>query len=243
MGKTRWSIIFEDDHIIVIDKPAGMLSIPDRYREDIPNLLTSLRHHRDEIFVNHRLDKDTSGIILYSKTADAHAKFSALFESRNIDKRYMAIVNGIPIEEVGLIELKITLSKNKRKQMVIDQKGKLAVTKYRILETWKNFSLLEVKIITGRMHQIRIHMKAINCPIICDSTYGNEEGFFLSSIKRRYRRNKEVAEKPLLSRMALHAHSLTFVHPFTKEEMTLTSEMPKDMKAVIKQFGKVLGPK
>jgi len=239
MGKKRWNILFEDDHIIVVDKPAGLLSIPDRYSEDVPNLLSALRAYRDEIFVNHRLDKDTSGIILYSKSAASHQKFSELFESRKIDKKYKAIVHGVPIEEIGKIELKIALSKNKRKQMVIDQKGKLAISKYRILETWQNYSLLEVKIITGRMHQIRIHMKAINCPIVCDSTYGNEEGFFLSSIKRKYRRNKEVAEKPLLKRMALHAHELSFVHPFTNEEMILNSELPKDMNAVVNQFNKV----
>jgi len=239
MGKQRWNIIFEDDHIIVINKPAGLLSIPDRYSEEIPNLLTSLKNYRENIFVNHRLDKDTSGIILYTKTSDAHAAFSKLFEKRDIDKKYKAIVKGIPIEEIGQIELKIALSKNKRKQMVIDQKGKLAITKYRIVETWQNFALLELKIITGRMHQIRVHMKAINCPIICDSMYGNDDGFYLSSIKRKYRKNKDVKERPLLSRMALHAHELGFVHPFTKESMVLSSELPKDMKAVVNQFGKV----
>lgn len=243
MGKKRWEIIFEDDHIIVIDKPAGLLSIPDRYSEDIPNLFSSLKSYREEIFVNHRLDKDTSGIILFSKTTEAHAKFSHLFESRNIDKKYKTIIKGIPIEEVGQIELKIALSKNKRKQMVIDQKGKLAVTKYRILETWQNYSLLEVKIITGRMHQIRIHMKAINCPIICDSTYGDEGSFLLSSIKRKYRKSKDVEEKPLLSRMALHAHELTFDHPFTKEKITINADLPKDMRAVVNQLSKIFGSK
>lgn len=239
MKKARWNIIFEDDYIIVINKPAGMLSIPDRFDENIPNLYNILQNYRGEIYVNHRLDKDTSGIIMFSKTAESHAAFSKLFETRKIDKYYKAIVHGTPIESVGLIELKIALSKNKRKQMVIDQKGKLSKTKYRILKSWQSFSLLELKIITGRMHQIRVHMQAINTPIICDATYGNEDGFFLSSIKRKYRKNREQEERPLLSRMALHAHQLSFIHPFTKKEVSYSAELPKDMRAVIFQLDKI----
>lgn len=240
MGKDRWNIIFEDDYIMVINKPAGMLSIPDRFDENLPNLYNILKSAKGEIFVNHRLDKDTSGIIMFSKTAEAHSKFSRLFEDRKIDKFYKAIVHGTPIEEVGLIELNIGISKNKRKQMVIDKRGKVSVTKYRILKKWHAYSLLELKIITGRMHQIRVHMNAINCPIICDAMYGREEGFFLSSIKRKYRKQRDVEERPLLHRMALHAHQLTFKHPFTNEDVTFNADLPKDMRAVEFQLDKLL---
>ncbi|MBT8232257.1 MAG: RluA family pseudouridine synthase [Saprospiraceae bacterium] len=238
MGKQRWEILFEDDHIIVINKPAGLLTIPDRYDPDIPNLLSSLSKYRDNVFVNHRLDKDTSGIILFSKTENAHAAFSKIFEERKIDKKYKAIVHGVPIEEVGQIELKIAISKNKRKQMVIDQKGKISTTKYRILKSWINHSLLELKIITGRMHQIRIHMKAINCPIVADSTYGIDDAFYLSTIKRKYRKSSNTIEKPLLSRMALHSHELSFIHPITNKEVVFNAPLPKDMRAVVSQLDK-----
>jgi len=108
MKPLRWKIIFEDDFIIVVDKPAGYLSIPDRYDETIPNMYTSLKSFRDEIFVNHRLDKDTSGIMLFTKTEEAHKRFSRMFENREIDKHYFALVHNKPIEDIGLIELNLT---------------------------------------------------------------------------------------------------------------------------------------
>lgn len=239
MGKNRWSILHEDDHIIVIEKPAGLLVLPDRFDSEIQNLQDDLIKYRGEIFVNHRLDKDTSGVILFSKTAEAHKAFSDIFENRKIEKLYYTIVHGTPIEEVGQIDLNIGISRNKRKQMVIDQKGKRSITKYRTVKSWGLFSLLEVKILTGRMHQIRVHMQAINCPILCDNTYGIDDSFYLSQIKRKYRRSGDKVERPLLHRMALHAHTLKFIHPFTKEEAEYKCEMPKDMKAVEFQLDKL----
>ncbi len=240
MKPLRWKIIFEDDYIIVVDKPAGYLSIPDRYDETIPNMYTSLSAYRDEIFVNHRLDKDTSGIMLFTKSEEAHKRFSRMFENRKIDKHYFALVHNKPIEDVGLIELNLAQAKSKSKGMLIDHEGKQAISKYRIVKTWHQFSLVEVKLITGRMHQIRVHMKAINCPVICDTLYGNGEPFYLSSFKKKYRRNNNQEERPLLNRQALHAAQLHFEHAFTGEKVLLETEMPKDMRASINQMDKNL---
>jgi len=124
--------------------------------------------------------------------------------------------------------------------MLIDHEGKQAISKYRIVKTWHQFSLVEVKLITGRMHQIRVHMKAINCPIICDTIYGDGEPFYLSSFKKKYRRSSNQEEQPLLNRQALHATQLHFKHPFTGEDCFFETEMPKDMKASISQLDKTL---
>lgn len=237
----RWEILFEDEYFIIVNKPAHLLTIPDRYNEDIENLYTSLTQYRDEIYINHRLDKETSGVILFSKSEEAHKRMSTLFESRDVDKLYYTIVHNTPFEDVGLIEMNLSMSRNNRKRMVISEKGKVAQTKYRVVSSWDYYALLEVKLITGRMHQIRTHMQAIHCPILCDPMYGDGEAFYLSQIKKKYRSSKGREEKPLLERVALHAHQLEFVHPFTQEKIHVNAEMPKDMRAVTKQLDKVFG--
>ena len=241
MKSNRWEIVFEDDHLMVIDKPAGLLSIPDRYDPDIPNLYQSLLSYRESIYVNHRLDKDTSGLIVFSKTEECHKRLSELFENQNIEKLYKAILLGTPALEVAQIDLSISANRSGKKGMLVNPKGKTALTKYRVLKDWGSYALVELKLLTGRTHQIRVHMSAINCPIICDSLYGDGRSFFLSDIKMKYRRSHNKEEKALLSRQALHAHQLSFVHPVTNEEMLFNSELPKDMRAVINQLDKNLG--
>lgn len=240
MKSGRWSILYEDEHCLVVDKPAGLLSIPDRYDPEIPNLLDSLLSYRESILVNHRLDKNTSGIILFSKTTTAHKLFSEMFENRKLDKHYIAIVHGTPAEEVGMINLPLSPSKHTKRGMEVNIKGKEALTKFRILKSWGLYSLLEIKLLTGRMHQIRVHLQAIHCPIVCDEMYGDGTPFFLSSIKKKYRSPKERKERPLLSRQALHASKLSFIHPVSGEEISIESELHKDMRAVIHQLDKNL---
>ncbi len=235
----RWSIVFEDDHILVIDKPSGWLTIPDRYNNNALNLLTSLQSYRDTVFVNHRLDRETSGLITFSKTEATHKAMNQLFESRSINKHYQAIVKGVPQEEVGMIDLPIAPSEAGKKGMKIHQKGKTSHTKYRILKSYDYFSHLELKLLTGRMHQIRVHLKAIHCPIVCDSLYGDGQAFYLSSIKRKYKGHPE-AERPLLNRVALHSSMIGFEHPITNENLKFESPLPKDMKAVLYQLDKMM---
>ena len=239
MKQKRWQILYEDEDVIVVDKPAPYLSIPDRYDKTKPNLVTILSARRDEVFVNHRLDKETSGLIVFTKNAVAHKSLSDQFMERRVDKHYFTIVNRKPIEEVGLIDLAIAPSGIRNKGMIIDATGKEALTKYRILESWNRFSLLEIKLLTGRQHQIRVHMQAIRCPIVCDRMYGDGKPFLLSDIKRKINRDKEKAERPLLNRVALHASLLGFEHPTSGEELKFESPLPKDMKAVIHQLRKM----
>ena len=238
MKKSRWSIIHEDDDIIVINKPAGWLTLPDRFDPNKENLLKSLESYRGEIFVNHRLDRETSGLIVFSKNAESHKNLQDQFEQGEVDKHYLAIVLGIPPLEVGQIDLKLKYS-NGHKRTLIDDSGKPSLTKFRILNAWDMFSLLEVKIMTGRTHQIRAHMKAIGHPLMCDELYGDGVPFLLSRFKRKYNRDQEQHERPLLSRTALHAFQLAFKHPSTGEDMHFEEDMPKDMRAVVYQLDKL----
>lgn len=238
MKKKRWTILHEDEAVIVVDKPAPYLTIPDRYDKTKANLIGILSEEREEVFINHRLDKETSGLILFTKSEAAHKHLSDQFEKRTVQKHYLALVHSAPLEEVGLIDLPIAPSGIRNKGMVVDQNGKESQTKYKILESWRGHSLLEIKLLTGRQHQIRVHMRAIHCPILCDKLYGDGDPFLLSSIKWRMNRSREEEERPLLSRTALHSHILGFDHPDSGERMEFKSDLHKDMRAVVNQLRK-----
>lgn len=233
----RWEVIHEDECFIVVNKPAKYLVIPDRYDATKPSIYGMLKESRGKIYINHRIDMDTSGLLVLSKTEKAHKYLSQLFEQQKVEKVYEAIAHSTPTEEVGLIDLPI-LQTNTKKGMVISDKGKPSQTKYRIIDSWGEYCHLQVKLLTGRQHQIRLHLRAINCPLLCDKLYGDGRPFFLSSIKRKMKFGREQEEKPLLSRQALHASSLAFEHMLSGERMEFNSELPKDMRAVITQMSK-----
>lgn len=237
-------IAHEDRFLIVLDKPAPFLVIPDRYDESIPNIYRILKDELGEIFVVHRIDKETSGLVVFAKSAEAHTRLSEQFEGREIGKVYEAIVRGRPERDQGMIDLPIR--EKIRGLMSVDRKrGKPSITRYRVLRSFRGFAHLELRPETGRMHQIRIHLKAIGLPILCDSAYGGGEGFHLSEIKVGYRTkvedDGEVEEKPLLSRTALHASGLSFRHPSNGEMVAFASDLPKDMRSVVRMLSKYAG--
>jgi 23S rRNA pseudouridine1911/1915/1917 synthase len=230
-------ILQEDDTLIVINKPAGLLVLPDRFDRTLVNLYALLKETFGNIFIVHRIDRETSGIVLFAKTAGMHALLNTLFEQRKVEKKYLAIVVGSPQAESGRIDVPIAENQYGVRKMKIDRKnGKEAVTDYKIIENCNGYSLIEAKPHTGRTHQIRIHFSALGFPILADPLYGTSGWFFLSSIKRNYKSNGE--EKPLLARTALHAFSLSFIHPVTEEKMFFEAPMPKDMETVLKVLKK-----
>jgi 23S rRNA pseudouridine1911/1915/1917 synthase len=231
-------IIFENDQLVAVNKPAGLLSIPDREGADI-SLKSILKNKYGNIFTVHRLDRDTSGVIIFAKDETTHQYLSIAFEERNIEKYYIGIVTGTIPEKKGTIDAPIAENQARRGQMIIHKRGKEAITDYEVLEEFGKFSLVQFRIHTGRTHQIRVHMQKIGHPIVCDALYGDGQPVLLSSFKYRYKLSKnEEEEKPILPRLGLHAQQLKFTDAAgTKHEFE--AEMPKDMRALLQQLRKL----
>ncbi len=234
------SVIFEDNDVIVLNKPAHYLTIPDRFVAERPNLTSFLKDNMDEVFVVHRLDKETSGVIIFAKNAEAHRNLSMQFEARTVDKIYLALVEGSVHKEEGEINQPIANNMRDKGRMIIAKRGKPSLTLFKVVERFKNYTLVEANIKTGRTHQVRVHFEVIGYPLAVDSLYGRKDAFLLSEVKmKKYRRGKDIIdEKPLMSRTTLHAAKITFQHPTTHESMTFEAELPKDFRAVLNQLRK-----
>jgi 23S rRNA pseudouridine1911/1915/1917 synthase len=231
-------VIFESDTIIAFSKPSGLRSIPDRFNAELPCLHRLAEAQYGKLYIVHRLDKDTSGVICFAKDEATHKYLSALFQGRDIEKYYWAIVAGKPMQQKGSIEQPIAEHPTQKGKMVVFKKGKPSHTDYKVLKTWNGYSLLELQIHTGRTHQIRVHLEYLGTPVLCDPLYGSPLPLLLSSIKKKYKLSmKEMEEKPLLNRLALHAHRITFTSP-EGEVITIEAPIPKDFDASIKQLDK-----
>ncbi len=238
--KKKIQILLEDEDLILVNKPAQILTIPDRYDPDIPNIRDHLRSTGKEVFVVHRLDKGTSGVICFAKHADAHKNLSGQFEDRTVEKVYWAILEGNLRETEGSIKWPIVRDKRIAGKMAIGAKGKEAVTHYKVTAQYHHFAFVEIRIETGRTHQIRVHCSALGHPVLADHMYGKRASFFLSEIKgKRYRKGKEEVERPLLERPALHSRSLQLHHPKTGAPLVVEAPLPKDVKAVLYQLDKM----
>nr|WP_232831718.1 RluA family pseudouridine synthase [Taibaiella helva] len=234
----KLDIVYEDDNIVALSKPSGLLSIPDRYNQSIPCLYHEAALKYEQLFVVHRLDKDTSGLIVFAKTEESHRYMSQLFEGRNVEKYYLAIVNGRPIKTSGSIVAPIAEHPNHKGRMSIQKKGRFAHTDYELVETWNGYSLLKLRIHTGRTHQIRVHMQHLGTPVVGDPFYGNGAPLLLSSVKKKFRLAENAEEeRPLISRLALHASELIFTDMKGKKQ-DIIAPLPKDMSVSIKQLTK-----
>lgn len=232
------SIIFENDDFIAINKEPGMLSIPDRHDETQFSLYKILSQKYGKIFIVHRLDRDTSGLILFAKNEATHKYLSQLFEQRNIQKKYVGMVRGSMPSKTGDINEPIAEHPVKKGVMTISRKGKPSLTNYEVLEDFGIYSLVQFDIQSGRTHQIRLHTKSIGHPIICDEVYGDGKPILLSSFKKKYKLSQiDLEERPIISRLALHSASLRFTD-IHKKEIFIEAPLPKDMKALLQQLRK-----
>ena len=238
----KLDILFSDDHIVIVNKPANVLSVPDRYDPDIPNLTKLLgQEFGDPIMAVHRLDKPTSGVMVYARNADAHRELNRQFQEREVDKIYHAIVDGQPpADEEIEVDEPIANNPGESGKMMVSNKGKYAMSVFKVMETCGHqFSLIGAQIFTGRTHQIRVHLAYAGYPLMVDPYYGKRDEFKLSEVKRRFNLRKEEEERPLLNRVPLHAFRLAFDHPESGERMEFEAEMPKDMRAVVNQLRKL----
>lgn len=232
-------ILFDDNDMVVVEKPAGMLTIPDRFDPEKENLVQILEEIYGKIWVVHRLDRETSGILCFAKNEAAHRELNLQFSERTVDKYYLALVDGRPTPPTGTIDKPIAPSPTHAGKMMIHAHGKPALTHYKVVDTFKAFSLVEANIKTGRTHQVRVHLSAIGHPLAVDPLYGKRAVLYLSEIKlRNFRLGKSEEEKPLMSRLTLHSSRLGLLHPSTKERLEVESPLPKDFRAVLNQLNK-----
>jgi 23S rRNA pseudouridine1911/1915/1917 synthase len=222
-------IVFEDDHLLVVDKPAGMVVHPAAGNPD-GTLVNALLHHcagrlsgiggvaRPGIV--HRIDKDTSGLLVVAKTDVAHEGLAAQFARHSIDRRYRAIVGGRPMPASGTIDAPLGRSSANRKKIAVqpDGKGKRAVTHYRIVTPLADAALVECRLETGRTHQVRVHLASIGHPLLGDPVYGRPRAT-----------HREILKRLDFRRQALHAAALGFVHPVSKQNLTFESALPSDI--------------
>ncbi len=229
--------ISENDDWIALNKPSGLLSIPDREGKEI-SLKKMLIEKYGNIFTVHRLDKGTSGVIVFAKNEVAHKHLSRQFENRETEKIYQGIITGSPENKKETINASIMEHPVKKGTMVINRKGKEAITDYEVINDFGIYSFVQFQIHTGRTHQIRIHAKDMGNPVVCDELYGDGKPILLSSIKKKFNLAKNAEEeRPIMGRLALHALTLKFTDT-NGESILLEAPLPKDMKAFLQQLSK-----
>lgn len=252
-------VIFEDETLIAFNKPSGMLVAPDRWDKSRENLMDlvhgKMGHHVANV---HRIDADTSGIVLCAKTKPALDFLSGQFQSKTVSKTYLALVANLPPEramklsspvierlpdgrlpEMFTIDLALGEDETQPGRMRVFRKrgGKPSVTEIHILENFGSFSWVECHPVTGRTHQIRVHLAAVGTPVLNDPFYGDPEvKLLLSSLKRRYKGRDD--EKPLVDRLALHSSKLLIKHPVTREPCELQAPLPKAFDVALKYLRK-----
>ncbi|MBI4023894.1 MAG: RluA family pseudouridine synthase [Verrucomicrobia bacterium] len=236
-------ILFEDESLIAFDKPSGLLVAPDRWDKELANLMQMV-HERlsPEIFNVHRLDRETSGVLLCAKTRMSRDHLSRQFQLREVAKRYEAIVRGVPPEDEMLITLAVLEDERHPGRMRTSRaRGRHSETRVKVLTRWRGYTRVEVFPKTGRTHQVRVHLASQGCPVLADPLYGDGQGLMLSALKRGYKQKRDEPERPLLGRLALHAESLGFIHPVEKKPMTISSPLPKEFEIAIKYLRRFAG--
>ena len=230
-------IITEDEDMVAINKPSGLLTIPDREGKDI-SLKQLLKNKYGDIYTVHRLDKGTSGVVVFAKNEAAHKHLSQQFESRETNKIYNGLVMGVPAQNNGVINEPISEHPSKKGVMAVYKKGKESITEFEVLQQFRIFSWMQFRILTGRTHQIRVHMKHLGHPIVCDDLYGDGKPVFISQLKSNYKLSQSMdEERPLLNRLALHSAQLSF-KGLQGKNYILEAPLPKDLRAILQQLTK-----
>jgi 23S rRNA pseudouridine1911/1915/1917 synthase len=250
MRQEGLSILFEDDRLIAVAKPANLATIPGRGEKD--SVLQMLSRQMGipcsgtadpRLRLVHRLDKETTGVLLLAKDLAAQRHMSHQFQNNQIKKEYLALVFGKPEADEGEIDAPIAPHPTSRDRMMVTKHGRAARTGWKVEKRMKQFALLRCFPKTGRTHQIRVHLRSIGLPLAVDTLYnprrpGIPSGIFLSEFKRDYRPTAGEDERPLISRLTLHAERIGFVHP-DGQPMVVESPPPKDFRAAVAQLSKL----
>ena len=253
--KEFWEIpvLFEDEHLLAIDKPAKLLSSPDRYDEKRPNLMGLLHaaiadgkpwaQARGLTYLAnaHRLDFETTGVMLLAKNKPALVALADLFGTDRPEKTYIALVQSTPEQDEFEVDAALSPHPTSPGLMRVDPKhGKKSKTLFSVLTKFRGYTLLKCRPLTGRTHQIRIHLRHVGLPILGDPLYRGGQ-LLLSDIKRKFRARTDREERPLISTVALHAEQLTLPHPVTGELVTIIAPWPKDLTVAVKYLKQFAG--
>ncbi len=232
-------VLHSDGQILIVSKSPGILSVPDRYDSDAPHVRMLLEPEYGELWVVHRIDKDTSGVLVLARTAEAHHDLNDQFSGRIAEKTYHVLVCGSPFWDEQVADFPLRTDGDRLHRVVVDRrKGKESLTRFRVLERFTSYALLEAKPETGRTHQIRKHVSELGFPAVCDPLYGDGKPLLLSTFKRKYRPPQWEDERPLLARLGLHALSVSFNHPATGAKVTFEASYPRDFRAAVSQLEK-----
>jgi 23S rRNA pseudouridine955/2504/2580 synthase/23S rRNA pseudouridine1911/1915/1917 synthase len=250
--KPTLDILFQDDAFVAVNKPAGLAVIPGRGEAEGETVLERLAAQLGlpasgtadpRVRVVHRLDKDTSGVMLFAKHVAAQRHVSHQFQNNTTSKEYLALVVGRPSESAGEIDAKLVPHPTSKLRMsVVRHGGRPARTRWRIEQPFRHYTLLRVFPKTGKTHQIRVHLKHVGLPLAVDPLYnplapGTPVGLFLSSFKRGYRATRGEEERPLIARLTLHAERLRFAH-LDGREIDLVAPLPKDFRATLNMLAR-----
>jgi RluA family pseudouridine synthase len=238
-----FTIIYEDNHITAVNKAAGIAVGGDRWDGSAARLDKLLGDfYKGPIFIVHRLDRDTSGLIVFARDEDTHRHLSKAFESREAAKTYYAVVHSRPAWVETDCDRALVPDGDKLHRTIIDHcRGKKSLTHFRLCLSAGSYSVVEACPASGRTHQIRVHLASLGHPVVCDPLYGarnSPKPVYLSAFKKGWR-GDPLEEKPLLERLGLHAAKLTL--PYTPEGLTLEAPLARDMAALIRQMEKVGG--
>ncbi len=232
-------ILYEDDDVLVVNKPAGMVTHP-AHGNYTGTLVNALLYHCNHLStlndatrpgIVHRLDKDTSGLMVIAKTDAAHVKLAKQFADRTVKREYWALVWGLFKERRGVIEASLGRSKSDRKKIAVVANGKHAVTEYEVVEEYNYLSLIRLKLRTGRTHQIRVHLAHINHPVFGDPTYSGRQIVTGPESPRQKAQVQQLLR--LILRQSLHAKTIGFIHPKTQKEVFFDSDVPADFSLVL----------
>jgi 23S rRNA pseudouridine955/2504/2580 synthase/23S rRNA pseudouridine1911/1915/1917 synthase len=235
--RPKFSIIYQDDRMIAFDKASGVATIPERFIVGV-SLKELAEEKLGRLWTVHRIDKDTSGVVIFGRDAEAHKSLNDQFEARTTTKIYAAVLEGEMVDDEMSIDIPLASDPAHPGRMKPNARGKESLTVLRVRERFKGFTYAEAQPMTGRQHQIRVHCRAVGLPLAVDPLYGNRTELLLSSFKRKFK-DYGREEKPLIDRLTLHAEQLTVVHPGTGQPITFRAELPKDMKALLTQLRKM----
>ncbi len=235
-------VLWQDNDLLIVNKPAGLLVLPDGYDLDAPHLKSHLTPEYGDLWIVHRLDRHTSGVLLLARSPEVHRDLNIQFEKRQVDKVYHALISGVPEWTRQMVELPLKPNGDRRHRTVVDHRqGKPASTDFRVLERYGGYSLIAAAPKTGRTHQIRVHLAAVSHPIVADDLYGDGQVLLLSQIKRDYTPHAAEPERPLLGRLGLHSLSVAFLHPTKGKQVVYQAPYPKDFAAALHQLRKCAG--